>query len=78
VAYADNLVVTGQKETSMIENDRGARHQDSEVEAADRVTDLLRVHVPISLLIDLTATTDSREILSREGGDASWLVPGTV
>jgi hypothetical protein len=44
-------------------------HQPVEDEQAERVMDLLEEHVPLSLLMDLTAPTGpaSREILQAEG-----------
>ena len=30
-------------------------------------------HVPVTLLMDLVAMPDSREVFDAEGGDANWL-----
>jgi hypothetical protein len=34
---------------------------------------LLADHVPVTLLLDLLAPPDSREVLDTEGGEADWL-----
>ena len=34
---------------------------------------LLADHVPVTLLMDLMAPPNSREVLEAEGGDAAWL-----
>lgn len=34
---------------------------------------LLADHVPVTLLVDLLAPPNSREVLDAEGGDAEWL-----
>ena len=34
---------------------------------------LLADHVPVTLLMDLLAPPNSREVLDAEGGDAEWL-----
>lgn len=39
--------------------------------------DLLKEHVPITLLLDLCSPAGpaSRELFEAEGGDAAWLLP---
>jgi hypothetical protein len=34
---------------------------------------LLADHVPVTLLMDLVAPPDSREVFDNEGGNANWL-----
>jgi hypothetical protein len=34
---------------------------------------LLAARVPVTLLLDLLAPPDAREVFSTEGGDADWL-----
>ena len=34
---------------------------------------LLADHVPVTLLMDLMAPPNSREVLENEGGEADWL-----
>jgi hypothetical protein len=34
---------------------------------------LLADHVPVTLLMDLVAPPDSREVFDHEGGSADWL-----
>ncbi len=42
------------------------------------VLDLLAAHVPLTLLCDLLAPADSREVLAAETPDLSWLAPRQV
>jgi hypothetical protein len=54
-------------------------HQQSETAPSEQVMDLLEEHVPISLLMDLSAPAgpDSRDILDTEGApeEAWWDQP---
>lgn len=40
----------------------------------DVTMQLLSEHVPVTLLLDVTAPPDSYEVFVAEGGDADWLV----
>jgi hypothetical protein len=50
-------------------------HRSSEETAVttDPTMRLLADHVPVTLLMDLMAPPDSREVLDNEGGEADWL-----
>lgn len=39
----------------------------------DHTMRLLADHIPVTLLVDLMAPPDSREVFDLEGGDAEWL-----
>lgn len=39
----------------------------------DTMMQMLADHVPVTLLLDLLAPPDAREVFSTEGGDAEWL-----
>ena len=41
--------------------------------APEMMMQLLADHVPVTLLLDLLAPPDARELFSAEGGDANWL-----
>ena len=39
----------------------------------DTMMRMLSNHIPITLLLDLLAPPDAREVYSTEGGDTEWL-----
>jgi hypothetical protein len=41
--------------------------------APDTMMQMLADHVPVTLLLDLLAPPDARELFSTEGGEADWL-----
>jgi hypothetical protein len=48
------------------------------IDPATAAADLLCAHVPLTLLIDLATTVDSRDIYAAEPGDADWLPAAVV
>jgi hypothetical protein len=53
--------------------EKPAHRLSEETDVTDPTMRLLADHVPVTLLLDLLAPPDSREVLDTEGGDAGWL-----